>query len=260
MNKVKSLAISGLLALSAATATTALTASPSPAATQFSCGNYPNLRTYVARTMNGQFQGIRCVKFSNGLQVNTNGTDTTYPAFAWYGESSNGCTYRHVGQAFYNNYKLIGYASDIYGNGECFKNNFPGNLTMTFTSDSRILVTGAWNEEWTPVNSVFYTPLPQPKTCGSNFDRYNVLTNSSSFGLRCKLKVGTSTNTWFGSGNWNGTTYSHLGMRSTYGRGASDICHPSFGQFCGNYDFGSLKFQYVSGGINVTGAWNEQWR
>jgi hypothetical protein len=265
MNKVKSLAMSGLIALSAATATTAFTASPSPAASQFSCGNYPDVTTYVARTMNGQFQGIRCVKRSNGVQV-TQGTDTKYPIFAWYGESSSGCTYRHVGQAFYNNYKIIGYASDIYGNGECAKGNFPGNLTMTYiydaiTSTSRIRVTGAWNEEWTPVNSVSYTPLPQPKTCGSYFDRYSVLTNSSSFGLRCKLKVGTTNNTWFGSGNWNGKTYSHLGMRSTYGRGASDICHPIIGQFCGNYSFGSLKFQYVfPRGINVTGAWNEQWR
>lgn len=256
MNKLKSLTISSLVALSAASATTALTASPSPAATQFSCG--PHLKTYEAKNASGQFQGIRCVKFSNGLVVN-NGTDTKYPVIAWYGEKSTGCTYRHVGQAFYNNHKVIGYASDIYGNGECSKGNYPGNLTIEFTANSKILVKGAWNEEWTPVNSVSYTPLPQPKTCGSYFNRYNVLVNSSSFGLRCKMKEGTATDTWFGTGNWDGKTYSHIGTRSTYGRGASDICHPSFGVFCGNASFGSLNFQFLNPSIKVTGAWNELW-
>lgn len=225
-------------------------------APNFSCGSH--LRTYVVKPLdNRQGFGIRCVKVSQGRP------GTRIPRLAWYGEGNwGGATYRHVGQAIYRGSNLVGFASDMYGNGEDINNNFSGNLKVEVIG-STIRVTGAWNEEWHLVNATNYTPLPRPKTCGSYFDEYRVSDLAGSrrgSGLRCVLRVGPNNTTWFGNGNWGGSTYSHIGTRSFNGYGASDVCGNGFGPICNTFGWGSLKFTAVPGGFNVTGAWSEKWR
>ncbi|MBH8564842.1 hypothetical protein I8748_22105 [Nostoc sp. CENA67] len=258
---MKSLTLGSMVALSTATSVFAqvpilqnlqLTQAPS-----FNCG--PHLRTYVVKPLdNRQGFGIRCVKFSEGQPG-----QSRIPRLAWYGEGNwGGATYRHVGQAIYRGSNLIGFASDIHGNGEDINNNFPGNLKVQILG-SRIRVTGAWNEEWRLVNSTNYNPLPRPQTCGGYFDEYKVsdLTgNRQGRGLRCVLTVGPKNTTWFGNGNWGGSTYSHIGTRSFKSYGAGDICGAGFGPICNTFNWGSLKFNSVPGGFDVTGAWSEKWR
>jgi hypothetical protein len=258
---MKSLILGSMVALS--TATTAFAQIPVlqnlkiTQAPSFICG--PHTRTYTVRSLdNSQGQGIRCVKLSQGKP------GTTIPRLAWYGEGNwGGATYRHVGQAIYQGTNLVGFASDIHGNGENINNNFPGNLKIQLVGSSTIRVTGAWNEEWQLVSTTNYKPLPRPRTCGRNFDEYKVsdLTDSrQGEGLRCVLRVGPRNTTWFGNGNWGGTTYSHIGTRSINGHGAGDICGTGFGPICNTFAWGSLKLTAVSGGINVTGTWSEKWR
>ncbi|RCJ25191.1 hypothetical protein A6770_28025 [Nostoc minutum NIES-26] len=258
---MKSLTLGSMVALSTATSVFAqvptlqnlqLVQAPS-----FSCG--PHVRTYVVKPLdNRRGFGIRCVKFSEGRPG-----QTRIPRLAWYGEGNwGGATYRHVGQAIYRGSNLVGFASDIHGNGEDINNNFPGNLKVQVLG-SKIRVTGAWNEEWQLVNATNYNPLPRPRTCGGYFDEYKVsdLTGSRrGNGLRCVLTVGPKNTTWFGNGNWEGSTYSHIGTRSFNGYGAGDVCGAGFGPICNTFGWGSLKLNSVPGGFDVTGAWSEKWR
>jgi hypothetical protein len=254
-----------LVASLGAVATAALSVGVAPAQANpaFQCG--ANLVTYRVRSLsNGQAGGIRCVKFTEGS------IDGSTPRFAWYGEGRWGNrSYRHVGHAFRHPLKVatlrVGYASDIYGNGEYANGNFNGNLTIqVINNGQKIKVTGAWNEEWIKESSVNYKPLPTMKTCGSNFAAYQVsdLTGQrQGTGVRCVLQLGPSTQTWFGNGQWNGTTYSHLGTLSGLsGVGASDLCNSAFGAVCGQYDYGSLNLTPFDGGYDVTGAWRERWQ
>lgn len=260
------IALSTLVALLTATSAVAQISSPTlqenlplGQTAGFSCGRHTN--TYVVKPLDRRAgTGIRCVKFSEGQPGNPR-----IPRLAWYGEGNwNGATYRHVGHAFYSGSNLIGSASDIYGNGENINNNFPGNLRVQVGGGgATIRVTGAWNEEWQRVRSVNYRPLPRPTTCGRYFDQYNVsaLDARSGKGLRCVLRVGQRNTTWFGNGEWEGATYSHLGTRSFNGYGASDICGSVFGSICNIFGWGSLRFTPVAPrGFDVTGAWNERWR
>jgi hypothetical protein len=258
---MKSLALGSLVAISTATSISAqvpiqqdLRLTP---VNNFSCA--PHLRTYVVKPLdNRQGSGIRCVKISEGKPGNT------LPRIAWYGEGNwNGATYRHAGQAIYRGSALVGFASDIYGNGENTNNNFPGNLKIQILGSSRIRVTGAWNEEWQLVKATNYKPLARPKTCGGYFDQYRVsdLTGTrKGEGLRCVLRVGPRNTTWFGNGNWGGTTYSHIGTKALNGYGAGDICANGLGPTCNTFGYGSLKLTPVPGGFDVTGAWSEKWR
>ncbi|MEO1428686.1 MAG: hypothetical protein AAFV71_06375 [Cyanobacteria bacterium J06633_8] len=262
VNTIKSAVFGGMLMLSTASVALAQPSLPAPEfqikpASKFTCA--PHTRTYIVKSLrNTKGKGIRCVKFANGNRKNR------LPRIAWYGEGNwSGKTYRHVGQAFYKGRNLIGFASDMHGNGESFNGNFNGNLKLQFISGSKIRVTGAWNEEWIPVKSTSYKPLPRPKTCGDYFDQYKVsdLTgNRQGSGLRCVLRVGRKNTTWFGNGNWERKTYSHIGTRGSKGYGASDICDTPFGPVCNKFAFGSLKLTPVGSGFNVTGAWSEKWR
>jgi hypothetical protein len=228
------------------------------AAPSFSCGS--DLTTYRVQSLsNGNFGGIRCVKF-------TEGSIDSAPRFAWYGEGNwNGTSYRHIGHAVSNptNPKQrIGYASDITGNGEQTNGNFNGNLVLEFADANTIRVTGAWNEEWQKVASVNYEPLPQPTTCGANFDKYKVQDTTgqrTGSGQRCMMQIGLEKTTWFGFGNWNNQTYTHLGVLSASGFGASDLCDPSFGSICNTFGYGALQLTQEPGGYGVTGAWSEYW-
>ena len=236
---------------------------------KFNCGPY--LQTFIVRALdNRKGKGIRCVKLSEGRP----GTPRI-PKLAWYGEGNwQGKTYRHIGHAFYQRRQLRGYASDIYGNGEFFKNSFPGNLKVRIINPNRIRVTGAWNEEWIRVGMTNYRPLRRPRTCGRHFESYRVSDliprpkGRRGTGLRCVLRVGPGGTymprryftTWFGNGHWDGNRYSHLGTRSFNGHGASDICGTTFGPVCNTFGWGSLKMNPVPGGYNVTGSWREKWR
>jgi hypothetical protein len=242
---------------------------PNPQDNLFNCG--PHTLTYIVRSLdNRPGTGIRCVE--------VNQFDN--PIFVWYGEGQwQGQTYRHIGKASSvmptNQVTLLGYASDLFGNGENFDNNFPGNILIQVVSGNwpvptEIHATGAWNEAWTLVGSIDYKPLPRPHTCGSYFDEYYVTdlggTRQGS-GLRCVLRTERPT-AWFGNGDWGGTTYSHLGIlfdiyfagEFHLGGDASDLCGPLFGEFCNAFALDSLLFSQVSPrGFNVTGAWHENW-
>ncbi|WP_414545603.1 hypothetical protein [Nostoc sp. CCY0012] len=255
----KSLTLGSMVALSTATTVFAqVRPLPTPQRTNFSCGQH--MSTYVVRPLdNRQGAGIRCVKFSEGRP------GSKIPRLAWYGEGNwGGSTYRHVGQAVYRGSNLVGYASDIHGNGENINNNFPnGNINIQIVNPSTIRVTGAWNEQWHLVRATSYRPLPRPRTCGQHFDEYKVSDlngNRQGSGLRCVLRAGMRNTTWFGNGNWGNSTYSHIGTRSFNGYGAGDICGTVFGPVCNTFGWGSLKLNPVTGGFNVTGAWSEKWR
>lgn len=94
-------------------------------AASFSCE--PHTRTYIVKPLDQRGgKAIRCVKFSEKHPGNS-----SIPKFACYGERNrNRATYRHVAYPFYSGSNLIGYASDLYGNGENINNNFPGNLKI----------------------------------------------------------------------------------------------------------------------------------
>jgi hypothetical protein len=260
LNSQKMVAFAASLGVLTTSAMT-VAVTPAQANPSFQCGS--DLVTYRVRSLNnGQDGGIRCVKFTEGSP------DGSTPRFAWYGEGRWGnASYRHVGHAFrhpVNGTLRIGYASDIYGNGENASANFDGNLKMkVLNQGKRIQVTGAWNEEWIRVGNVDYTPLPTLQTCGSNFAEYQVsdLTGQrQGSGVRCVLQLGPSKQTWFGNGQWNGTHYSHLGTLSGLnGVGASDLCDSSFGSTCGSFGYGSLKLTPSDGGYVVNGDWSEQW-
>ncbi|WP_246275813.1 WD40 repeat domain-containing protein, partial [Brasilonema bromeliae] len=236
---------------------------PSTQTTGFSCNSYTrsNLLTYVVKARDHRVgTGIRCVKFSDG-------GGNTIPSLAWYGEGKwGGKTYRHVGHAFYNNGKLIGSASNIYGNGEDINGNFDKNLDVKIVNQSTIRVkdaSGVWNEEWKKQDSpIKYEPLPMPNTCGGHFDEYKVSDLKSSrqggYGLRCILRVGAKNTTWFGNGKWEDTIYTHLGTLSSKGYGADDICYTR-DQFCNTFEYGLLKLTHNSGDFEVTGSWSEKW-
>jgi hypothetical protein len=262
INMKKTLGIVLLGAVLAASAAPPTAARPIAANGSFTCG--PHALTFAVRSLAPvrKGTGVRCVKISDGIG------SQGIPRIAWYGEGNwEGGTYRHVGQAVTrrpSDVSGVGYASDINGNGEAANNNFPGTLKVslaggTWNNPTRINVTGAWNETWIRVSKIGYTPLERPKTCGSYFDQYTVSDLAGSRageGLRCVLKVGPKNTTWFGNGNWGGTTYSHLGTKGHNGYGAGDICDAPFGPTCNTFGYGSLDFS-VAG--QVTGAWSEKW-
>jgi hypothetical protein len=225
-------------------------------ASAFTCG--PNMATYsVSPLDNRSGAGVRCVLFAN-------------QNFSWYGEGNwNGATYRHVGQGLARGRIMIGYASDINGNGEIIHNNFPGNLSITTsggTVPGQIYVRGAWNEIWNLDSnhySNYQSPLPAVRTCGSFFTQYYVRDLAGSgrgYGVRCVMNnTPVPLSTWYGEGNWNGSTYAHLGMNNGGRYGASDICETSKYNICSHFPFGTLALTRVGAQINVTGAWSEAW-
>jgi hypothetical protein len=200
------------------------------------------------------------------------------PAFAWYGEGEwQSNTYRHVGVATAEGWLFFrGYAGDIIGNGEDIAGStadVPGDLEIrvvdgTALDPKELEVTGAWNEVWTRADEVPLQPLPRPHSCGSNFAEYAVgdlrgARNGS--GIRCVLRRPMSDVVWFGSGEWGGGTYSHLGLQTNPNNSSvwrqSDLCGPGFGGACSVFRPESFRLTRVSPrGFNVTGDLSEAWR
>lgn len=243
---------------------------PKAAQASFTCGPY--METYLVRSLDGRTgDGVRCVLFSEGID-----SGGRVPVMAWYGEGVWGSSsYRHLGHAFGTLSAATGYASDFFGNGENFNNNFPGNLKITTSGagvPSLISVTGAWNEIWRRlsgrVHSSYKSTLGRLRHCGNYMTHYrasDLLGARSGSGLRCILKAQprvaatAGLATWFGKGNWGGSTYAHLGTWSYNGNGAADICEGSMFTFCNQFGWGSLHLQPVGTGYEMTGAWSESW-
>lgn len=223
-----------------------------------SCGS--NALTYGVYDTNGMpAAGIRCVKLIESTSA------STY-SFVWYGEGNwGGGAYRNLGQAYYHGDWPGASAADIYGNGESFAgkaDNLQMSIVGNWPAPQEIHVSGDWNEVWRLVQSVGWTPLPRVMTCGPHFVTDIVkdgLGTGVGSGVRCALGWGA----WFGSGDWNGTTYSHIGWfgYSAYqpGPGAVDLCDPAFGESCGAAPVGSLHLSGYLSDLVVTGAWNEKW-
>jgi hypothetical protein len=261
----------------------------------FKCGG--DLLTYdVVSLDHVPGYGVRCLWYNGQSPEN----------FVWYGEGRWGQrTYRHVGIAFQDaDSGPIGQAADLAGGD--FNNNVTGLIfhatNGSWPSPNVIQVTGVWNELWTlRPNGVNYSPLPRPTACGDNFVAYNVssLSGIPGSGLRCVLRMpGTQliqegsppyVTAWFGNGQWEGRSYSHIGrisvtrgvppnqeQRIIAGSGeATDICDPRFGQFCNSAPANSLQFVYRLcrsttpppppvtfdfAGYDVIRAWNEHWK
>ena len=81
----------------------------------------------------------------------------------------------------------------------------------------------------------------------------------SGKGLRCVLKTGYRSTTWYGVGNWEGKVYAHLTTGSTKGWGASDFCQ-STQDYCGNFAYGSIRRRFSQAWQRpVIDGWNEIW-
>lgn len=250
-----------LLSLVLAVATLALPAGAARAAT---CG--PGMLTYAVHAAGSSTPspGIRCVKV-----LGTNGSVSA--TIVWYGEGNwGGGNYRHAGVG-YPDTGLPGTAADVAGNGEAFAGTAVDNLLMGssggWPAPATITVRNAWSEDWHRVDSVPWTLLPRPLTCGPNYDTWAVQNTAGTRpgGIRCFQK-GRDPAVWLGFGDWDGRTYAHLGWTSLVdyrGSGAVDLCDPGFGSACGGeFPSGSLQISR-SGGTHsqyvVSGAWAETW-
>ncbi len=241
----------------------------------FTCG--PALTTYRVRAADGRAgDGVRCVALAIG-----SATVTNLPAFVWYGEGVWGSVkYRHIGHAFWvtppSGPHIVGWASDIWGNGEGTRINANGNLilrpSVSTPFPASITISGAWNEIWDKMpNGVapYTSVLPHATQCGELLDSFHVEATGPNFplgaGLRCIMTIGPASYralggmTWYGEGFWTRTYYSHIGYRGLRGHGAIDICEPSKFGFCGTASIGSLNFTPIGDGYNVSGAWAEHW-
>ncbi len=239
----------------------------------FSCG--PFMDTYVVSSPDFfSGEGIRCVKWSTGAK-----TSKRVPAFAWYGEGRwDDIRYRHVGHAFAsaslpqpNTYQA--FATDMYGNGETVQGDYSGGFVITVLDADTIQVSQGWNETWKRVSSTNYSPLPAPTTCGRYFDQYTVQSLDAyaaqrtrkatkvraGEGVRCVLRSGAPSTTWFGFGTWNGAYYMHLVTGSATGYGASDFCS-SPQDICNSYSYGSIRKRLSQVWQKpIVEGWNEIW-
>ncbi len=225
----------------------------------FSCGPY--MKTYRVRSLSGTpGQGVRCVKFvPHSVTPNLD--------FIWYGEGYwKNSKYRHVGEAYYDGTNAT--AGELHSKGEIFDNYFPNSLVITRSGDRvphTIRVTGAWNEEWILENDniveKYTSSFGSVESCGSSFERtYSVRDptgHRSGRGIRCWLR---GARTWYGAGDWDGSSYVHIGSLVSGSRasGAVDICNEN--TFCNTFDWGSIIIiGQPKGWLTITGAWNEEW-
>lgn len=150
---------------------------------------------------------------------------------------------------------MLGKAGDFAGEG------FTGGLVSleiqadtTVQNSGQVVVKNPWNETWIPVpQGVSYTLLAKPTTCGDSFYQYTAGSPAQTGkGMRCVLRLTENssphegdlpfTTVWFGNGQWQDRSYSHVGRLHIVGGGpdavsgtgeADDICDGHFGVFCG---------------------------
>lgn len=218
------------------------------------CG--PHFKEYRVATSGAGNFGVRCV------QIGAN-------HMAWYGEGAwNHNNYRHIGRAYRGEFGMVGYAKDIYGNGEQFSNKADGIMPVyegqwSNGAPERIRMTQTWNEVWikaTPGMAPYNSNLGSIQQCGRHLKRYRVQTNNGS-GIRCVVPGnGAAPYLFVGEGYWGGSRYMHLGTGSSNNKAyASDICKPGFA-FCNTFGYDSLNFTALNlNTLKVTGAWSEIW-
>lgn len=218
------------------------------------CG--PHFKEYRVVTSGAGNFGVRCVQ----IGANT---------MSWYGEGAwNHKNYRHIGRAYRGEFGMVGYAKDIYGNGEQFQNTADGIMpiyegTWSGGAPERIRMTQTWNELWqkvTPASRPYSSNLGSLVQCGRHLKRYKVSAANGN-GVRCVVPGnGAAPFLFVGEGYWGGRRYMHLGTGSSRNRAyASDICKPGF-SFCNTFGYDSLRFTALNAStVKVTGSWNETW-
>lgn len=219
------------------------------------CG--PHFKEYRVVTSGAGNFGVRCVQIGAGIM-------------SWYGEGAwGGNNYRHIGRAVRGEFGLVGFARDIYGNGEQFSNRADGIIPVfegawSDGAPERIRMTQVWNETWvkaTPSMSPYYSNLGSLNYCGRHLKRYVVGPYSNGTGVRCVYPGnGAAPLVFVGEGYWGGNRYMHLGTGSSRNKAyASDICKPGF-NFCNTAGYDSLVFTAISNTqLKISGSWNETW-
>jgi hypothetical protein len=264
---ISGLAIFGLLALMVPVNGVVPVAVVTPVSIQnFECGK--GLTLYKAYSYDQYYnpigQGIRCVKYTANVigQI----------GFGYYAEGySSKCTYRSVGQGIfkqlesppvYNNALYRISQADIWGNGECRKNNYYSNeLSASITDDKNTIKVSqdfgaSFKETWVRQLAINYSPMGRITTCGNTIglDQFTAKDGpngaiNAGLGLRCVLKLSSVNSVWFGNGWWWGlpSTYSEIGVRHpTLGYGVSNI----FGG--GRYGFGIFNDIKAYGSLQIS--------
>jgi hypothetical protein len=251
----------------------------------FKCGQ--GMELYSVKSYNSSQQqtgtGMRCVKYGDKVQGKI--------SLAWYGEGyENNCSYRTLGHSWwfqkyqlFNNQpnwdKHFGAQADIWGNGECRKNNYNTSVTTAFTRSDNYgqieLYLNTTKEVWTKFYSMIWTPLPRIKTCGNTLglteysaEDGDALPNlpRTGKGVRCVLNFLTPRTTWFGQGNWSGSVignYTELGTKHpTLGYGSSQIFgggYESYGGYVLNRPYGSFDISWLYYNATVSAPKDEYW-
>jgi hypothetical protein len=258
---------------------------PQPIA-NFSCGQ--GLSLYSVKSYTNTFnpveigKGMRCVKFGDKVQGKI--------SLAWYGEGyESNCTYRTVGHAWWQKLqpnfiqnqtydKHIMAQADIWGNGECRKENHSVDMSLFSRLDNYGEVqTFRQNvkEVWTKFYQMVFTPLPRITTCGNTlgFNQYKAVdgprlpnTPRTGSGIRCVLRYQSPNTTWFGQGNWYNTisgNYTELGTKHpTLGYGSSQIFDGGWGVYGGyvlNRAYGSFNMIWDYQFATATMLKDEYW-
>ncbi|WP_414589403.1 pentapeptide repeat-containing protein, partial [Scytonema sp. PCC 10023] len=260
----------------------------------FSCG--PHTRTYAVRSLTKpEIVGVRCLLKTN---ADTKSNKNKIPNFVWYGEGKfnqkNKKEYRHIGQAFYKDLTLgVGYISELDRYNENKKTLSQSIVKITIVrkeadsvSEFQVKNETGVIEKWTleePIKN--YTPLIQPTSrfhCGEKFIQYKVypivtrrrIINSTSeqsvetdWGLRCVSKHRPhNAITWFGTGQWEGKPYYHLGTKMIVnkdvkkGYGAVDLCGFKQNAYCYKVEGGFLELNPLQdNGFEIKREWSEKW-
>jgi hypothetical protein len=268
------------------------TKAPYPPIVGFKCGlgfELYSVKSYNNSTQQPIGTGMRCVKYGDKVQGKI--------SLAWYGEGyENNCSYRTLGHSWWQklmpnfypnlNYdKHIAAQADIWGNGECRKNNndYASTNTSLYTRGDNYgqieLYTSNPNyqlkEVWTKFYSMIWTPLPRITTCGNTVGivQYTVQdgqaspnTPRSGGGITCVLKFLSPNTTWFAQGNWYNTisgNYTELGTKHpTLGFGTSQIFGGGFlpyGAYALNRPYGSFGIAWGVSGAQLLAPKDETW-
>jgi hypothetical protein len=262
---------------------------PNPPIAGFKCGlgmDLYSVKSFDNTTQQQTGTGMRCVKYGDKVQGKI--------SFAWYGEGyENNCSYRTLGHSWwFQKYQLytdqqlwdkhFAAQADIWGNGECRKNNSnvaSTNLFSRFDNAGQIEIyfnrgNVPTREVWTKFYSMTWAPLPRITTCGNTLGLVqwsvedgpaNPNLPRTGKGIRCVLNFLTPYTTWFGQGDWSSvvTNYTELGTKHpTLGYGSSQIFGGGFQGYGGyvlNRPYGSFDIQWLYNNATVTAPKDEYW-